>query len=158
MVLAACSSSNGPPAPPLEVKVLSTRADLVSGGTTFVQIVPPAGSTAANLVVQLNGADVTSSFAMRADGRLSGRVNGLVSGDNTLVAKASDATGAQLAIKNYPIGGSIISGPQIHPWICATLTAQAEAGTSASTNASGLGTTAIDAQCNIKTELTSSPT
>ncbi|MBC7514748.1 MAG: hypothetical protein H7234_09990 [Herminiimonas sp.] len=153
VLLAACSSSSGPPAPPMEIKVLSTRADMVSGGDAFVQIVPPAGTSATNLVVQLNGVDITSSFAMRADGRLTGLVTGLVNGSNTLFAKASDATDAKLAITNYPIGGPIISGPQIQPWICATPTAQAEAGTSASTIASGLSTAAVDSQCNIKTEM-----
>ena len=153
VLLAACSSSNGPPAPPLELKVLSTRADMVSGGDAFVQIVPPAGATAANLVVELNGVDISSSFAMRADGRITGLVTGLANGENTLVAKASDATNAKLAVTNYPIGGPIISGPQIQPWICATPTPQAESGTNASTNGSGLTTTAVDAQCNIKTEI-----
>ena len=149
VLLAACSSSNGPAAPPLEVKVLSNRADMVSGGDAFVQIVPPAGATAANLVVELNGVDISSSFAMRADGRITGLVTGLVNGENTLVAKSSDATNAKLAVTNYPIGGPIISGPQIQPWICATPTPQAESGNNASTNGSGLSTTAVDAQCNI---------
>ncbi|GAC1409497.1 MAG: DUF6351 family protein [Burkholderiaceae bacterium] len=133
--------------------MLSNRADMVSGGDAFVEIVRPAGATASNLVVLLNDTDVTSAFAVRADGRLTGVLTGLKNGDNTVVAKASDAASAKLMITNFPIGGPIISGAQIQPWVCATPTAVAESGNTPSSNASGLSTSAIDAQCNIKTEI-----
>ena len=153
VLLAACSGGDGSQSAPLVVKVLSNRADMVSGGNAFVQIVPPAGSSASNPVVQLNGQDITNAFALRADGRLTGVVTGLTNGDNTLIAKANDAANATLTIKNFPIGGPIISGAQIQPWVCATPAPVAESGTTPSSNGSGLGTSAIDAQCNIKTEL-----
>ena len=153
VLLAACSGGDGSQSTPLVVKVLSNRADMVSGGDAFVQIIPPAGSIASNLVVQLNGQEITSVFALRADGRLTGVVTGLNNGDNTLIAKANDAGNATLTIRNFPIGGPIISGAQIQPWVCATPAPVAESGTTPSSNGSGLGTSAIDAQCNINTEL-----
>lgn len=153
VLLSACGGSSNAPQPSLQLKVLSTRADMVSGGNALVEIVPPSSSTATNLGVQLNGQDITSAFAVRADGKLTGVVTGLAVGDNTLVAKASDAAGATLSIKNFPIGGPIISGPQIMPWVCASPAPVAESGTSPSRNPSGLSTEAIDTQCNIKTEM-----
>ena len=152
LVLASCGGSNNDKVP-LEVKLLSSRADMVSGGDAFVEIAAPAGFAASNLTVELNGADITSQFDVRADGRRTGVVTGLAVGDNTLVAKASNAASATLAVKNFPIGGPIISGPQIQPWVCAAPTASAATATTPSVNASGLSTAAIDAQCNIKTEM-----
>ena len=155
VLVAGCGGSGGGGSfqAPLEVKVLSARADMVSGGDAFVEIVTPPGITASNLTVELNGANITNQFDVRADGRRTGVVTGLIVGDNTIVAKASNAAQASLAVKNFPIGGPIISGPQIQPWVCAAPTASAETATSAAINASGLSTAATDAQCNIKTEM-----
>ena len=136
----------------LDVKVLSNRADMVSGGDAFVEIVAPSGVDPKSLKVSLNGSDVSSAFAARGDGRISGVLTGLVEGRNTVTASATGASAATLTVTNFPIGGPIISGPQIQPWVCATPTAQAESGATPSSNASGLSTTAVDAQCNIKTE------
>ena len=154
VLLAGCGGGGGGSfQAPLEVKVLSTRADMVSGGDAFVEIVTPPGVTASNLTVELNGTNITNQFDVRADGRRTGVVTGLVVGDNTIVAKASNAAQASLAVKNFPIGGPIISGPQIQPWICAAPTASPATATSPAINASGLSTAATDTQCNIKTEM-----
>jgi hypothetical protein len=149
-LLAGCGGNDH--SPPLEVKVLSSRPDMVSGGTAFVEVASPAGITATDITMQLNGIDVSSAFAKRADGRVTGLVTGLTVGDNKLVAKAANTGSAALTITNFPIGGPIISGPQIQPWICAAPTASAETATSPAINASGLSTVATDSQCNIKTE------
>ena len=101
-----------PPAPPVEIRVLSNRADLVSGGDALVEITPPART------VTLNGADVTSQFAVRPNGRYQGVLTGLRNGPNDVVARAADGRGARLTITNAPIGGPIFSGPQIQPWAC----------------------------------------
>ena len=42
-----------------QVKVLSNRADIVSGGDALVQVVPPAGVRAAKMRVEVDGRDVT---------------------------------------------------------------------------------------------------
>ena len=72
-------------------------------------------------------------------------------GANVVTARNGRA-GARLTITNHPVGGPIFSGPQVQPWICATADAQAATDTSPATNASGLSTTAVDAQCNIASE------
>jgi hypothetical protein len=164
LLLTACGSNDDsspsttggtttPTTAALDVKVLSNRADMVSGGDAFVEVVRPTGTTGTGLTVTVNGRDVSDAFAVRSDGRTTGVVTGLVNGDNQLVAKSTGAKTATLTITNYPVGGPIISGAQIQPWVCATPVAQAESGSTPATNASGLSTTAVDTQCNIKTEL-----
>ena len=50
----------------MEVRTLSTRADLVSGGDVLVELIPEGGN-ASGLKVTLNGNDITGAFAKRAD-------------------------------------------------------------------------------------------
>ena len=136
------------------IKVLSNRADLISGGDALVEIVvPPSmqsalGKTAAAslLDVRLNGRDVAKAFgvvetAAKIAGkpRLIGKVSGLAPGTNLLTVRLGGA-GAQIAIKNHPIGGPVFGGPQVRPWICTT-------------EENGLGK-AVDAQCNAPTVFT----
>ncbi len=139
----------------LRVKTLSNRADLISGGDAYVEIVLPKRQSATALSVQLNGRDVRSAFAVRANGRVLGVVTGLVDGQNVLIASLGNASlAARLIVTNHPIGGPVIAGPQTQPFVCATPTPQSATLTSPATNASGLHTNAVDAQCNIATEFT----
>ena len=123
-----------------EVKTLSNRADLISGGDALAEIVLKQGQEASKVKVTLNGADVTSMFAIRADGRYKGMVTGLVTGTNQLVAKYDGGPATALAITNHPIGGPVFSGPQVTPWICET-------------SSFGLGQ-AVDPQCNAPSQVT----
>jgi len=148
LALSACHGTSDS----LVIKTLSNRADLVSGGDALVEIVLPQGASASGLKVDLGGRDVSDAFAQRANGRVLGVVTGLSNGNNALTAKLPGKNGASLTINNHPIGGPVFSGPQIQPWICATPTAQPATSTTPATNASGLSSTAIDAQCNIATE------
>jgi hypothetical protein len=137
--LAACAGSPDGSSSGLEIKVLSNRADLVSGGDALVEIVLPTSATADGLRVDVDGRDVTSAFKPRADSRVVGLITGLKDGVNVVIARLG-SSGARLTITNHPIGGPIFSGPQVQPWICAE------------PSASGLSTAAIDAQCNIASE------
>ncbi len=148
-LLGGCSnSSSGTQA---EIRTLSNRADLISGGDALVEIVTADASTA-GLQVMLNSTDVTSAFAKRADGRITGVLTGLVVGANSVTASSAGARPAQLTITNAPRGGPVLLSAQATPWVCATPTPTVAAGSTPATNASGLTTTATDAQCNIKTE------
>jgi len=138
--------------PHVQVKTLSNRADLISGGDALVEVMLSKPKLASSVRVQLNGSDISSKFAVRAGGRILGVVTGLVNGDNLLVASTSKSHAARLVITNHPIGGPVIAGPQTAPFVCATPTPQAATALSAATNASGLHTSAIDVQCNIATE------
>jgi hypothetical protein len=126
------------------INVLSNRADLISGGDALVEVVLPAKAKAAyaDVRVALNDEDVTSAFALRGDGRFYGLVSGLRDGANTVVARVPNGPGARIDITNHPIGGPVISGPQIEPWTCTTKVANP------SPNNPDLGDP-LDAQCNI---------
>src|SRR6266851_4344971 len=104
----------------LRIKTLSNRADLISGGDAYVEIVLPKGQLASALRVQLNGRDVRTAFAVRAKGRMLGVVTGLVDGRNVLIASVEKSQAARLIIMNHPIGGPVIAGPQTQPFVCAT--------------------------------------
>src|SRR5712692_8502516 len=162
IALAACHSGSSDS---VQIKTLSNRADLVSGGDAYVEIVLPQGTSASGpvgpsfsdsapvpgLKVDVGGRDVSDEFAMRANGRVLGVITGLANGDNVVTAQAGKSR-ASLTINNHPIGGPVFSGTQIQPWICATPTAQPATSSTPATNASGLSTNAVDAQCNIATE------
>jgi hypothetical protein len=136
----------------IQIKTLSNRADLISGGDAYVEIVLSNPQLASGLRLELNRQDISSAVALRANGRVLGVVNGLVDGENILVASTADGGAARLVITNHPIGGPVISGPQTQPFYCATPTPLPATATSPATNASGLHTFAVDAQCNIATE------
>src|SRR2546425_4385517 len=58
----------------LQIKVLSNRADLISGGDALVEIVLPAKVLPTTVRVSAGGRDVTSVFALRSNGRFMGLV------------------------------------------------------------------------------------
>jgi hypothetical protein len=135
--LAGCVGGPGAgPGQALEIKVLSNRADLVSGGDALVEIVLPKAATPEDLRVDVDGRDVSSVFQQpRADSRIVGLVTGLKDGANVVTAHLGKA-GARLTITNHPIGGPIFSGPQVQPWVCAD------------PNSANLFHATSDAQCN----------
>ena len=127
-----------------EIVVLSNRADLVSGGNALVEIKLPEKAKAkpSEVKVDVNGTDVTSAFAVRADGRFYGLVSGLAEGVNRLRARVPNGPGAVIDITNHPNGGPVISGAQVGPWVCTTKV------TAPNANNPDLGDP-LDAQCNI---------
>ena len=140
-----------------EVVTLSNRADLVSGGDALVEVRVPKGVALSRVKVTRNGTDVTALFSPAGSGALRGLVTGLVEGRNEVAAQIDgrgrgDGRRERLEITNHPIGGPVLSGPQITSFFCATPVPQGATATSPTTNASGLSTAAIDAQCNIATE------
>lgn len=151
-LLAACGSDSDAPPPALEIRTLSNRADLISGGDAMVQVVVPAGVPTAGLRIEVDGTDVTSAFATRSDGRMTGLLTGLKVGDNVVTARADQATTASLTITNADRGGPVYTGAQTVPFVCATPVPQGATATLPATNASGLSTAATDAKCNIAAE------
>jgi uncharacterized tannase-like protein DUF6351 len=138
---------------PVQIRTLSNRADLVSDGDALVEIVLPKPEFLTALRVFQNGQDVSRQFARRADGRVLGLLTDLVEGDNIVTATVGMAShGGGLTITNHRRGGPILLSAQATPWICATPTPVPESGSTPASNASGLTTFAVDAQCNIATE------
>lgn len=181
VTLASCGGSGGggvalpilpPTSPPptspsvtgeLEIRTLSNRADMLSDGDAYVEIVLPKGADALDLAVDLDGRDLGAAFALRPNGRVLGTVSGLREGRNLLTATLKTAKkGARLALTNFGRVGNIFAGVPIQPWVCATRAPSAAlvnpAGTGLSatviTQVSGLDADPVDADCNAPTRFT----
>jgi Tannase-like family of unknown function (DUF6351) len=136
----------------LDIVTISTRPDTVSGGNVLVRINAPRGVAINDLVVLLNGQNVTGVFRPEI-GRhsLLGLVDGLAVGENSIVAKAVGPNNqayrsAEATLTNYPITGPILSGPHEEPFYCMTQLFALPA----STNTLG---PALDADCSTATRV-----
>ena len=105
-------------APPLRIEVLSNRADLISADDALVAVSYPKGVKPSDIRLKLGSRDVTSSFALRENGRFEGLLTGLALGANKLQAMLPSGSGASLTVRNHPNGGPVFSGPQVQPWKC----------------------------------------
>jgi hypothetical protein len=125
-----------------DITVVSNRADLISGGNALVSV--DLGANRRAIKVELNGANITSAFAIRSNGRYEGLVSGLAVGKNLLRVRPGNGIGRWIEITNHPIGGPVFSGPQLQPWLCRT---------HLQTNPSfpSVGAGAIDPKCNAPT-------
>jgi len=140
-----------------EIRTLSNRADLISNGDALVEVRVPNDVPLQDVALTLNGANVGAAFVSDQHARtLRGVLRGLRVGENHFVAAANgqgeDQPRASLTITNHPRGGPVLLGSQTTPWICATPVPVPESGNTPASNASGLTTNAVDAQCNIATE------
>jgi hypothetical protein len=151
-----------------DIRVLSNRADLISGGDALVELIVPPGIVQAmqngnqKIKASLDSVPLSDDvFALRPNGRVLGLVTGLKLGENVLTVQTPGKT-MSIVITNHPIGGPIFSGgAQLQPWICATSASKSVtvvaprdpslSGTTA-TRVSGLSTDPVDAQCNTSTD------
>ena len=102
---------------PVQVRTLSGRADLVSGGDAFIEIAVPAGTDLGGVKVTAGDRDIGAAFKPGGPG-LRGLVTDLPLGDTTITAALADGSGARLVVRNAPQGGPVFSGPLIQPWTC----------------------------------------
>jgi hypothetical protein len=117
----------------VEVRVLSGRADMVTGGDALVE----TNAAPEKFHARLNRQDITSSFRPgKTTGTLTARIEGLKIGRNTLEVKSAKGS-AKLELTNYPITGPVFSGPHQKPFVCQTEQA-------------GLGAP-LDGDCSAKT-------
>lgn len=108
----------------LEINVLSSRADLVSGGDALIEVSAPDGAKLDGLSVTVNGEAVAVKWEQdSATGALRGLVAGLQDGVNKLEASLAGAKRAKGTVElvNYPITGPILSGPHLSPYDCRTV-------------------------------------
>src|SRR3954471_9372577 len=127
-----------------DIRTVSSRADLVSGGNTLVEISVPGGLPLRNVRVHVDGRDVTSAFRPGLeDGTLLGVVSGLSMGRNTIELRVNPqgrgAALASLVVTNHSISGPVISGPHQTPFVCET-------------QAFGLGAP-LDGDCAVNTKV-----
>ena len=128
-----------PAGTPLEIRALSAKAELVSGGDVLVEIAGPAGLNADNVTVRLNGRDAAGTFKPAADsGAVVGLLTGLRVGPNAVEASMGEEE-AQLTIVNHLVTGPLIYSPHQMPFVCET-------------EAHGLGA-ALDQDCSANTKV-----
>jgi hypothetical protein len=123
-----CAAPANAAAPSLGIDVISNRADVISAGDALAAVKVPTGVDVARIRVFDDGRDITSTFAVRSNGRFEGLVTGLWIGPNLITARAPGAKDGRVVIWNHPNGGPVFSGPQVQPWVCQS--------------------TAVDSQCN----------
>jgi len=109
----------------LRIVTLSSRPDVVSGGDALVRVEVARGVGLDEVSVELNDADVTSTFrADVASHSLTGLVGSLQLGENELAARATRRghrrAATELTLINHPISGPLFAGPQEQPFICQT--------------------------------------
>ncbi|MDR2154966.1 MAG: DUF6351 family protein [Burkholderiaceae bacterium] len=137
----------------LEVRTLSNRADLISGGDALVTITRADGAALSGLKVEVGRRDVSDAFTIGADGAATGLVTGLADGDNVLQARSDkNDSSASLTITNTPGNLPVLSGASyVTPFYCAQPAATAVNGDTPALAASGLSGSP-DAACGIATE------
>ena len=117
-LLAAVPASAAPHAP--RIKVLSNRADLVSGGDALVRVTLPQGAKRLAAAADRRAAQRhRRAEARTGKRRLEGLVEGLRIGRIAAASRGSAAAAPHGSIvTNHPIGGPVFAGPQIQPWDC----------------------------------------
>ena len=100
------------------VEVLSTRADLVSGGDALVRVTVPRSAAVPRVRLRAGDRNVTGALERTGRRRLEGLVEGLPDGDTPLSARIRGGEAARLTVTSHPLGGPIFAGPQIQPWAC----------------------------------------
>jgi hypothetical protein len=96
----------------LSIEVLSSRADLVTGGDALVRILSAQAPK-----VTAGAGDVSANFRHDQNGRWVGLIEGLKDGANQLVAKAGGKE-ATVTLVNHPLNGTLFAGPQQEPFDC----------------------------------------
>ena len=105
----------------IEVKILSSRYDLASGGDALVEIKASEGARASDLQLSLNGRDLVTPLKVdQASNSLRGLVKGLDKGANWLQVRTPTGYSFSQPIVNHPITGPILSGPHMKPYECRT--------------------------------------
>lgn len=121
-VLAAAAPVRAESPRDFEIRTLSSKPNLVSGGDAVVEVTLPRYANKGNVVVRLNGVDITHQFDASGS-RLVGLVSGMPLGKNRITAgskhQAAGQHAGKLDIVNHPISGEMF-GPHQRPWVCET--------------------------------------
>ena len=101
----------------LAIHVLSDRADAISSGDALVSVAVPRGVAPSSVKMTLGSSDVTSEFALHANGSYEGLLTGLAVGSNVLSAEAPGQASGQATIIDHPNGGPAFSGSWLALWL-----------------------------------------
>ena len=124
ILLTACTQpSMSSPGNAFEVRTLSTDPLRVTGGNVLLEILAPPNETLEGITVSIDGRPISGPFrADPSDHTLTGNIEGLALGDNTLTVVSMDGNvpKATLRLVNHPITGPVFSGPHQQPFVCET--------------------------------------
>lgn len=124
----AVAGASSPPANGrLDVTVVSSLPEHVTGGDARLHIDVPPSMRAADVAVLVNGVDQRDRFSLLPGTRtLTGVVDGLMDGENSVeVRRDNPGRGApphqRLTLTNHSITGPIFSGEHQYPFVCNTV-------------------------------------
>ena len=144
-LLQGCGADEASPTPKLQLSVLSSAPDKVTGDDALVQVSVLDNPSDAAVTIKANGIDVSSQFQKVGADRWVGRVSGLQPGTNDISVNRG-VESAKLALTAYPISGPVISGPPQTPFVCASNFPMP-------TGVPALATIAGDANCSVQTRI-----
>lgn len=101
------------------LRVLSGRADMVTGGDALLELASVGSKPLDGVRVTLDGEDVSERFHALDETLWLARVEGLPLGEREVVA-ARGAERVELTLVNHPQGGPVFSGPHQRPFVCMT--------------------------------------
>ena len=148
------ATTAGTAADGLQLRVLSSRPDMVTGGDALVRVDLPPGMSADDLKFTISGSNASAKVTADASGRfVTALVTGFKNGTNQLGAQGTVpgprggrlVAGTVIQVVNHPITGPIFSGPQEQPFVCMTDTFKLPGG--------GTLGPALDANCSIATRV-----
>lgn len=120
VVISAAPASAAPSGQRLEIDVLSSRADQVTGGDALIQVKAGPRADLDDVKVTSNGTDITALLTPDpAAHTLTGVVDGLRDGWNLIVAHHKSGFPALKFLRNHG-AGPIFSGPRQYPFLCRT--------------------------------------
>lgn len=106
----------------VRAKVLSSRPEMVSGGSALIGI--DGAATHPSLSVWIGSREITGAFRPgQIQDALVGLVGGLASGENHLEVRDGKKVLASLALVNHDASDSLVSGTKQSPFICETVAA-----------------------------------
>ena len=130
----------------IQLRAVSTQAWLVTGGDVLVEVTMGASVNSAQLLMSLNGSNISDRFRETAATTLQALLTDLPVGDSTLLVEhSSSQLSESLILTNYLSSGPIISGPHEQPYVCQTEQFETVAGET-------LGG-ALDSNCTIPTRV-----
>jgi len=130
----------------IQLRTVSTKPWLVTGGDVLVEVKFAASLNQTQLTMSLNGSDISSRFRETAAMSLQALLTDMPEGDSTLLVEhSSSQLSESLNLTNYPSIGPIISGPHEQPYVCQTEQFETVAGDT-------LGR-ALDSNCTIPTRV-----
>jgi len=110
--------------PAFVVEVVSSAVDQVTSGDARIHIKVPKTVPFHKVTVLVNGICQSGHFSLvNGTQTLSGVVNGLYIGDNSVVVRANGRGKGRpkpvsVTLTNYPITGPVFSGPHQYPFVC----------------------------------------